>query len=129
MPQYILLIHAPAERRPTPEELQAEMPRWFEYTEELRASGAMVAGDALEPTAAARTVRVRDGERRVVAGPFAATAEVLTGYYVIDVADIAAAEEWAAKIPSAPYGSVEVRPIMVFPDSEPASAGQTTTSA
>jgi hypothetical protein len=72
---------------------------------------------------------VRSGDRRVTAGPSASTDEVLTGYYVIDVADIAAAEEWAARIPSAPYGSVEVRPIMVFPDSEPAAAGQATTGA
>jgi hypothetical protein len=129
MPQYILLIYAPAQGGPSPEERQAEMPRWFEYTEELRNSGAMVAGEALEPTAAARTVRVRSGDRRVTAGPSASTDEVLTGYYVIDVADIAAAEEWAARIPSAPYGSVEVRPIMVFPDSEPAAAGQATTGA
>jgi hypothetical protein len=129
MPQYMLLIHAPAEGGPSPEELQEELPRWFEYTEELRRSGALVAGDALEPVATARTVRVRDGERRVTAGPSEATAEVLTGYYVIDVADGAAAEDWAARIPSAPYGSVEVRPIMVFPESEPAAAGQATTTA
>src|SRR5215212_2194779 len=48
--------------------------------------------------------------RRVTDGPFAATAEILGGFYVIDVPDWAAAEEWAAKIPSAPYGSVEIRP-------------------
>jgi hypothetical protein len=129
MPQYILLIHAPAERRPSPEELQAELPRWFEYTDELRSSGAMVAGEALEPVAAARSVRVRDGERHVSAGPAEATAEVLTGYYVIDVPDMAAAEDWAARIPSAPYGSVEVRPIMVFPEDEPAATGEATTAA
>ena len=128
MPQYILLIHAPAQGGPSPEQQQAEMPRWFEYTEELRSSGAMVAGEALEPVATARTVRVRDGERLVTAGPFEATAEVLTGYYVIDVPDIAAAEDWAARIPSVPYGSVEVRPIMVF-DSEPTAAGEATTAA
>jgi hypothetical protein len=129
MPQYILLIHAPAEGGPSPEDLQTEMPRWFEYTEELRAAGAMVAGEALEPVATARTVRVRDGERRVSAGPAETTAELLTGYYVIDVADTAAAEDWASRIPSVPYGSVEVRPIMVFPDSEPAAAGGATTAA
>jgi hypothetical protein len=129
MPQYMLLIYAPAEARPSPEELQAELPRWFEYTEELRSSGAMVAGDGLEPVTAARTVRVREGGRQVSAGPSQATAEALTGYYVIDVADIAAAEEWAARIPSAPYGSVEVRPIMVFDVSETSAAGDATTAA
>jgi len=129
MPQYMLLIYVPAEGGPSPEERQAEMPRWLDYTQALQDAGAMVAGDALEPPAAARTVRVRAGERRVAAGPSAATAEVLGGYYLIDVPDIAAAEEWAERIPSAPYGSVEVRPVMVFPDSEPAAAGQATTSA
>ena len=74
-------------------------------------------------------MRLQDGERRVAAGPSATTAEVLTGYYVIDVADAAAAEDWAAQIPSAPYGAVEVRPIMVFPDAEPAASGQAATTA
>jgi hypothetical protein len=129
MSQYILLLYAPAEGGPSPEEMQAEMPRWLEYTQALRDAGAMVSGEPFEPPAAARTVRLRDGERRVASGAFAETAEVLTGFYVIDVADIATAEDWAAKIPSAPYGSVEVRPIMVFGDSEPAAAGQATTSA
>jgi hypothetical protein len=129
MSQYILLIHGPAEGGPSPEEMAAEMPRWNEYTQELRDAGVMVAGEALEPAAAARTVRVRGGERRVTDGPVAATAELLGGFYVIDVADRGAAEEWAARIPNVTYGSVEVRPIMVFPESDPATAGQATASA
>jgi hypothetical protein len=131
MPQYTLLIYVPAEGGPSPEERAAEMPRWFEYTEALRDAGVMVAGEALKSPEAARTVRVRDGERRVAAGPFAATTEVLGGYYVVDVPDIAAAEDWAERIPSAPYGSVEVRPLMVFPETEgePGAAAQATTSA
>jgi hypothetical protein len=129
MPQYMLLIYAPAEGGPSPEELQAEMPAWFQITEELRQSGALVAGEALEPTASARTVRVRSGERQVSAAPFATTEEVLTGFYIVDVDGIGAAEEWAARLPNAPYGSVEVRPIMVFPDSEPATAEQAATGA
>jgi hypothetical protein len=129
MPQYMLLIYGPAEGGPSPEEMQAEMPRWNEYTQALRDAGVMVAGEALEPAGAARTVRVRVGERRVSAGPVAATAELLGGFYVIDVPDIATAEGWAARIPNVTYGSVEVRPVMVFPDSEPAAAGQATTSA
>jgi len=129
MPQYMLLIYGPAEGGPSPQELQAEMPRWFEYTEALRGAGVLAAGEALEAPDAARTVRVRAGERRVSAGPFAATTEVLGGYYVIDVPDVAAAEDWAARVPNVSYGSIEVRPIMVFPESEPAAAGQATTSA
>ena len=125
MPQYMLLIYAPLEGGPSPEELEAEMPRWFAYTEELQSSGAMVAGDALHPVSTATTVRVRNGESLVSDGPFAETKEVLGGYYVVDVPDRATAEQWAAKIPSAPYGSVEVREVMVFdmPDAAAAQAG------
>jgi hypothetical protein len=129
MSKYILLIYGPAEGGPSPEEMQAEMPRWNEYTQSLQDAGVMVAGDAFEPAQAARTVRERAGERRVTDGPFAPTAEVLGGYYVIDVPDIATAEIWAARIPNVSYGSVEVRPIMVFPDSDPAAAGQATARA
>jgi hypothetical protein len=129
MPQYMLLIYGPADGGPSPEELAAEMPRWFQYTQELRDAGVMVAGEALESADAARTVRVRAGERRVTAGPFAPTAEVFGGYYVIDVPDIATAEQWAARVPNVSYGSIEVRPIMVFPETDPAAAGQATASA
>ena len=65
----------------------------------------------LQPTTAARTVRVREGETIATDGPFAETKEQFGGYYLIDVEDLAAAEAWAARVPSAAYGSVEVRPI------------------
>jgi hypothetical protein len=129
MPQYMLLIYGPADGGPSPEELQAEMPRWFAYTQELSDAGVMVAGDAFQPADTARTVRVRAGERRVSAGPFAPTAEVLGGYYLIDVPDIATAEHWAARVPNVSYGSIEVRPVMVFPETDPATAAQATASA
>lgn len=129
MSQYMLLIYGPAEGGPSPQELEAEMPRWMAFTQELLDAGAMVAGEALEPASAARTVRVRAGERRVTDGPVAATAEVLGGFYVIEAADLAAAEAWAARIPNVGYGSTEVRPILVFPDSDPAAAGQAATTA
>ena len=78
------------------------------------AADVIVAGDALQPIATATTVRVRDGERLLTDGPFAETREQLGGYYVVDVADVDEAIAWAAKIPGAATGSVEVRPIMVF---------------
>ena len=78
------------------------------------AAGVIVSGNALHPVASATTVRVRDGERLLTDGPFAETREQLGGYYVVDVADIDEAIGWAAKIPGAATGSVEVRPIMVF---------------
>ena len=71
MPQYMLLIYGPAEGGPSPEQMQAEMPRWFEYTQELRDAGAFVAGDALEAADGVRTVRLRSGARQVTDGPVA----------------------------------------------------------
>ena len=116
MAQYILLIYAPTEGGPSPEELEAEMPRWFAYTQELQDAGVIRAGEALHGADSATTVRVRDGKRLTSDGPFAETKEVLGGYYVVDVPDLDAALAWAEKIPSVGYGSVEVRPVMVFDD-------------
>jgi hypothetical protein len=116
MAQYILLIYSPTEGGPSAEEMQAEMPRWFSYTQELQDAGVLRAGEALHGSDAATTVRVRDGQRLTSDGPFAETKEVLGGYYVIDVPDLDAALAWAEKIPSVGYGSVEVRPVMVFDD-------------
>ncbi len=116
MPQYMLLIYSPTDVPRPPEELQAEMPRWFAYTQELQESGAMVAGDALQPAETATTVRVREGETVISDGPFAETKEALGGYYLVDVPDLDAALAWAAKIPNVGYGSVEVRPVVVFED-------------
>jgi hypothetical protein len=95
-------------------ELNALMGEYFAYTNELREAGAYVAGDALQSVGTATTVRVRDGEQLLTDGPFAETKEQLGGYYVVDVETIDDAVTWAAKIPSARYGSIEVRPVMVF---------------
>ena len=114
MPQYMLLIYSPTDGGPSPEEMQAEFPKWQEYTQSLIDAGVMTAGDALEPIDTATTVRVRDGETVVTDGPFAETKEVLGGYYILDVADLDEALKWAAKIPNVTYGSTEVRPVRVF---------------
>jgi hypothetical protein len=116
MPQYMLLIYSPADFQPSPEQLEQEMPKWMSYTQELQESGAMVAGDALHPAPTATTVRVRDGETVISDGPFAETKEALGGYYLVDVPDLDGALAWAAKIPNVTYGSVEVRPVVVFED-------------
>jgi hypothetical protein len=84
------------------------------FTQELRGAGAMVAGDALQPTQTATTVRVQDGETLATDGPFAETKEQLGGYYLIEADSLDEAIEWAAKVPAARHGSVEVRPVMVF---------------
>lgn len=114
--KYMLLLYSAADAGPAPgtPEQAAEMQEWFAYTEALAAAGVLVAGDALHGTEQATTLRVRDGRPVTTDGPFAETKEVLGGYYLIDVPDLDAALEWAAKVPLAPYGSVEVRPLMVF---------------
>ncbi len=71
--------------------------------------------DALQQTPAATTVRVRDGEAVITDGPFAETKEALGGYYVLDCKDLDEAIAYAAKIPSAKHGAIEIRPIMEIP--------------
>jgi hypothetical protein len=77
----------------------------------FRKSGLLVAAEALEPVAAAATVRVRNGRMTVVDGPFAETKEQLAGFYLIEARDLNDAIQVAAKIPPAREGSVEVRPV------------------
>jgi hypothetical protein len=96
------------------EEQGAVTQAYGEVTEEMGQKGVLVAGEGLHPTATATTVRVRDGERSVTDGPFAETKEQLGGFYVLDVKDLDEAIEWAAKIPGALRGSIEIRPVMVF---------------
>jgi hypothetical protein len=118
--QYLLLIYGDEGARNEQWEQMSEaeqkqnLDEWWTYTKELEDAGVHVAGEALHPTQSAKTVRVRDGEQLVTDGPFAETKEQLGGYYVIDVQTEEEALRWAAKIPSAPYGSVEVRQVMVF---------------
>ena len=109
--QYMLLIYED-ESNPPPDE--AEMGQWFAVTEAMREAGVHVAGDALHPTSSATTVRVKSGDIVTTDGPFAETREQLGGYYIIDVADLDAAIEWAGRMPNAHKGSIEVRPVMVF---------------
>ncbi|MGH3059356.1 MAG: YciI family protein [Gaiellaceae bacterium] len=124
--QYLLLIYGDERAQAegweglSEEEQANEMRAWYSYTDELQKAGVHVAGEALQPTGAAKTVRVGDGEQLVTDGPFAETKEQLGGYYVVDVDSEEQALEWAAKMPSLPNGSVEVRPIMVFPAELPA---------
>src|SRR4051812_19615140 len=121
MPHYMLLINIPAEGSPPPEQGGAETAEWFEYSQALQDAGVHVAGNALQGAETATTVRVRDGETLLTDGPFADTKELLGGYYIVDVPDLDTALKWAAKMPNIAYGSVEVRPVMVF-DNQPANA-------
>jgi hypothetical protein len=81
------------------------------YDRSIRDSGHCIASEALEPVAAAKTVRIRNGRATVVDGPFAETKEQLAGFYMVEAQSMEEALELAAKIPPARVGSVEVRPV------------------
>lgn len=112
--RYMLLLYSAEDAGPQPdtEEMAEEMTQWFAYTNALEEAGALAGGEALQPVATATTVQVRDGQTLTTDGPFAETKEVLGGFYMIDVPDLDAAREWAAKVPCSPYGTIEIRPIM-----------------
>ena len=85
------------------------------YTQDMKTKGAYVDGNPLQPTQAATSVRVREGEKLVTDGPFAETKEQLGGYYIVEAESLDEAIEWASKIPSARFGTIEVRPVMQIP--------------
>jgi hypothetical protein len=114
--QYLLLIYDDEKKWASMSE--AESGKFFgeytEFTESVKKSGKYVAGDALQPTSTATTVRVRDGKTVTTDGPFAETREQLGGYYLVNADNLDDAIAIAARIPSAKIGSIEVRPIQVF---------------
>jgi hypothetical protein len=114
--QYLLMIYTneQQEAQHSPEENEAVMGEYYAFTNEVREAGVMVAGEALHPTTAATTVRVRNGQTTSTDGPFAETKEQLGGYYLLDCQNLDEAIKWAAKIPGAREGSIEIRPVMVF---------------
>ena len=114
--KYALTIYGDEAQREnaTPEQMQEVSQAYGAVTQEMQDNGVLVAGEGLYPTPTATTLRVREGDRQVTDGPFAETKEQLGGFYVLDVKDLDEAIEWAAKIPGAQVGSVEIRPVMVF---------------
>ena len=115
--QYMLLIYGnEADYANLPQDqLKAMYAAYGAYTQELIASGAMRGGSELAPISAATTVRVRNGKLLTTDGPFAETKEQLGGYYLIDVPSLDEAIKWAAKVPSATGGSIEIRPLTPDP--------------
>lgn len=106
--KYAFLIY---EDEPVHEDL---MEGYVAFNAEMEALGVMVAGEALQPTATATTVRVRGGAAAATDGPFAETKEQLGGFYILECRDLDEAIACAAKIPHATNGSVEVRPLVTF---------------
>jgi hypothetical protein len=114
--KYICLLYGEIGAGPAPgtAEFRAMLEEFGAATAAMSAAGVLVDSSPLMPAETARTVRVRDGETLLTDGPFAEIKEHLGGYYVLDCDDIEAAARWAATIPSAKYGSIEVRPLMVM---------------
>jgi hypothetical protein len=108
---YMMLIYIDEGQTPGPAEMADWMQEYGAFTQDIVKAGKYKAGDRLEPTSSARTVRVRNGKILTTDGPFAETKEQLGGYYVIEADDLNDAIAIAARIPGARHGSVEVRPI------------------
>jgi hypothetical protein len=114
--QYLLTIYLDesAAQAMTPGDALATTKAYEALTAELKQTGVFLAGEGLQATSTATTVRVRDGEPLLTDGPFAETREQLAGFYLLECADLDEAIRWAAKVPSASFGSVEVRPVIDY---------------
>ncbi len=111
--QYLCLIYqdeAAMEDR-SKAEIDKTFAEYADFTENIKKAGRLVGVNRLQPARTAVTVRVRDGSVVATDGPFAETKEQLGGYYLIEARDLNEAIQTAAKIPSARFGSVEVRPV------------------
>ena len=115
--KYMLLMYWDQSTVPksTPEEYQAAAQTWSALGDEMKAAGVLESNNGFSPVTNATTVRVRDGKTLTTDGPFAETHEQLGGYYLLDCKDLDEAIGWAAKVPSAKYGTVEVRPLWSQP--------------
>ena len=127
--RYAILIYTqePTEA-PTPEVAQAVMEGYNAFGDHIKARGAFEAGEALDSVTTATTVRVRDGKTLTTDGPFAETKEALGGFYIVEAADLDEAIGYAAMIPSAQQGSIEIRPIFDWA-ADAAAAGVTSSAA
>jgi hypothetical protein len=112
--QYMLLIYTDPAAGLTPgtPEFMDMLARYGKANETYQADGVYKAGDALQPPSTATTVKVRGGKVQTMDGPFAETKEMLAGYYLLDCKDLDAAIKYAAMIPGAEIGSIEVRPVV-----------------
>lgn len=112
--RYLILIYrSEAEyAKLSPQEMGAEGQGYMAFAQEAHQKGAMLGGEALMPTNTATTLCVRDGKNIITDGPFAETKEQLGGYYLLNCKDLDEAIEYAAKLPAAKSGSIEIRPIL-----------------
>jgi len=103
-------VHPPQES----EAMEAIMKAYFAFGDAGTEAGVILGGDALMPTSTATSVQVRDGETITTDGPFAETKEQLGGFYMFECENLDQAIEWAARIPHATGGTIEVRPVIDF---------------
>jgi hypothetical protein len=110
--KYMLLMYADESKAPkTQEEQQAVAQAWYGLGKDAAAAGVLISNNGLTSVSDATTVRVRDDKTLTSDGPFAETHEQLGGYYLFECKDIDEAISWAARIPTAKYGSIEIRPL------------------
>jgi hypothetical protein len=111
--QYVLLICSDeqAEAAGGAAEEEAMLAEYGKVAGEMAAAGVMVDGHRLQPTSTATTVSIVDGKVITTDGPFAETKEQIGGFFLIECPDLDAALGWAAKLPTARYGRIEVRPV------------------
>ena len=112
--QYLLLIYGEEARWKTLDvkERDAVLLEFMSFTKSIAESGHYRGGNELHPTSRAKTVQLREGKRVITDGPFAETKEALGGYYLVEAKDLDEAIGIAARIPSARWGSIEVRPVI-----------------
>ena len=109
--QYMLLIYGSEAHKLSSAEQGQLMNEYMTFTQDIVKAGKFKAGDPLEPTSTATTVQVRNGKTVTTDGPFAETKEQLGGYYMVEAKDLDEAVSIAARIPTAKFGSIEVRPV------------------
>jgi hypothetical protein len=112
MSQYMLLVYEDEVDAAEQAEREHVTPMLIELHAGLREAGLLVGVNRLHSTESATSVRVRDGNTEITDGPFAVTKEVLAGYYVLECADLDEALKQAARLPMAPWATIEVRPVM-----------------
>jgi hypothetical protein len=112
MAQYMLLVYQSEVDAAEQAEREQTLPLFVELHRSLREAGLLVGVQRLHSAESATSVRVRDGETEITDGPFAVTKEVLAGYYILECADLDEALRQAARVPTARFGTVEVRPMM-----------------
>ena len=112
--QYMILIYTPQDALNVPPEAWAEaMPRWEAYGNMLRERDAFVSAAPLAPPSSATTLRIQDGKKVVLDGPFAETKEWLGGYYIVNAATLDEALDYAGQCPGLmPGAAIEVRPVV-----------------